>query len=594
MTEPPAARPAPVAAEPAEKPVYSKDYWDNVFEQVGHRPMVKLALAVLALLYASAIYAPLIANDRPYLLEAVDYKGYGRAQKTLYAGAVGLRGLVKQGEERFLAGLSEDAKIRTYAGALKAESDSLFRNLDTMRASLDPEQHERLNEFQGKARKAVDLARAGDLEGATPLADELKDEARSLRDDYKARDPEDLDGEGLVLVTQKSRPLFEATTAVEVFFFVLWAFVLAWPLWNALLNRTVLKRNREQIRRWRKRKLLIVLAASFLAAGVWKVAVGGEMTFESADFKARLTAGELQATNELWPPITMGFAETHMGERFRHPTWTEKSAIDEDGYYMTGARSIRIDPVTGQERPAQKVDVRASEPERNSWARHPLGTDSIGRDILVRMLYGGRISLAVGILSTILVVFFGVVMGSIAGYFGGWVDILISRIIEIFQSIPAFFLILTAVTMIPDDKIPPIFAIVFFIAVVRWTGIARLVRAEFFRLKEQEFVIAAQALGLRNNRIIFGHVLPNALGPVLVAAAFSVAAGILTESAISFLGLGIKLPIPSWGSLLSEARGASEYWWLNIFPGVMIFLTVFCYNVVGEGVRDALDPRRKV
>ena len=197
-------------------------------------------------------------------------------------------------------------------------------------------------------------------------------------------------------------------------------------------------------------------------------------------------------------------------------------------------------------------------------------------------------------MSTALLVVIGVVVGSIAGYFGGRTDIAISRIIEVVQSFPAFFLILTAVAMIPEDKLHPIFAITFFIAIVRWTGVARLVRGEFLRLKEQDFVMASRALGFSSGRVIFKHVLPNALGPVLVAAAFSVAAGILTESAISFLGLGIQLPIPSWGSILNEARGQVEYWWVQIFPGVLIFLTVFCYNVVGEGVRDALDPRRKV
>lgn len=578
----------------AQTSVYSKDYWDNVFEQVGRRPMVKFAIAVLALLYASAIYAPLIANDRPYVLEATDYKGYEKAQKTLYAGAASLRVLVKNGEEKFLERLSEDATIRTYSGAMESERGSLIRNLDSMRAALADEHHARLDALQTKADEVIQLATGRDRDTALAAAEELKDEAKAIRKDYVAVDPEKPDEGGMTLSGQKSYPLFEATTAGEMFFYVLWFLVLTWPLWNRLINSLLLKSDKEAVRTWRKRKLFAALGLSFVSSLLWSVLVGGEMTHESADYKHRLTSGELVASNVVWPPVTMGFAETHAAECFRHPTWYSLSEIDDEGFYVRGPRAVRVDEATGVENTAKPVEIRTSEPERNSSLRHPLGTDSLGRDLFVRILYGGRISLAVGILSTVLLVFFGVVMGSLAGYFGGWVDIVISRIIEIFQSIPAFFLILSAVSMIPDEVIKPIFAIVFFMALVRWTGIARLVRAEFFRLKEQEFVIAAQALGFKNRRIIFGHVLPNALGPVLVAAAFSVAAGILTESAISFLGLGIKLPIPSWGSLLNEARGVAEYWWLQIFPGVLIFVTVFCYNIVGEGVRDALDPRRKV
>jgi peptide/nickel transport system permease protein len=331
-----------------------------------------------------------------------------------------------------------------------------------------------------------------------------------------------------------------------------------------------------------------------LAAVVWMMTVGGHTTFESADYKLRIMGNETVVRDVVWPPLAMGFAETNGSESFRPPTWSAKAEIDEEGFYVKGARSVRVDEQSGVAQTAKPVEIRPAEPERNATFRHLVGTDSNGRDIMARILHGGRISLAVGILSTVLLVFLGVVIGATAGYFGGWVDILISRLIEIFQSIPAFFLILTAVTMIPDDAIHPIFAIVFFIAVVRWTGVARLVRAEFFKLKEQEFTVAARALGFSNTRVIFVHILPNAMGPVLVAAAFSVAAGILTESAISFLGLGVKEPIPSWGALLSEARGSTEYWWINIFPGLLIFMTVFCYNIVGEGVRDALDPRRKV
>jgi len=151
-----------------------------------------------------------------------------------------------------------------------------------------------------------------------------------------------------------------------------------------------------------------------------------------------------------------------------------------------------------------------------------------------------------------------------------------------------FFLILIVVSFVGAS----ILNIMLAIGIFRWTGVARLVRGEFIRLRGQDFVVASQALGVRSLRTIFRHVLPNALGPVLVAATFAVASGILTESALSFLGFGVKLPIPSWGSLLVESRNP-EYWWIQIYPGLLIFITVILYNLVGEGVRDALDPRLK-
>jgi len=167
------------------------------------------------------------------------------------------------------------------------------------------------------------------------------------------------------------------------------------------------------------------------------------------------------------------------------------------------------------------------------------------------------------------------------------------RLIEILQSIPALFLILFAMAFIDPDVVPPIIAIVVVIALIRWTGVARLVRGEFLRLREQEFVLAAQALGFSSRRTIFRHVLPNAMSPVLVSAAFSVAAGILTESVISYLGFGIQHPGASWGSLVNESKSA-EHWWVQVFPGILIFITVTCYNLVGDAIRDALDPKMKV
>ncbi|MEO0663579.1 MAG: ABC transporter permease, partial [Planctomycetota bacterium] len=209
------------------------------------------------------------------------------------------------------------------------------------------------------------------------------------------------------------------------------------------------------------------------------------------------------------------------------------------------------------------------------------------------MIWGARISLSVGILSAALLTLIGVVIGSIAGFFGGRVDDLIMRGIEILQTIPALFLILLALAFTPPGTIPPMFAVVIVIAVVRWTGVARLVRGEFMRLRDAEFVVAARALGFSSRRTIFRHVLPNAMSPVLVAAAFAVASGILTESAVSFLGLGIKEPQASWGGVVNESRNV-DLWWIQVFPGLAIFLTVTCYNLVGDAIRDAMDPKARV
>ena len=235
------------------------------------------------------------------------------------------------------------------------------------------------------------------------------------------------------------------------------------------------------------------------------------------------------------------------------------------------------------------MEVRAGEPPRNATHRHPLGTDSLGRDLTSRMIWGARVSLSVGLVSTILLVFIGVTLGSIAGYYGGWIDVIISRVIEIVQCFPVFFLILIWVAFTQQTGIVPIMVV---IGIFRWTGVARLVRGEFIRLRGQDFVLASQALGVGDRRTIFRHVLPNAMGPVLVAATFAVASGILTESALSFLGFGIQLPIPSWGSIVNESK-AAEHWWIQIVPGLLIFITVMLYNLLGEGVRDALDPRLK-
>lgn len=219
---------------------------------------------------------------------------------------------------------------------------------------------------------------------------------------------------------------------------------------------------------------------------------------------------------------------------------------------------------------------------------HILGVDQSTRDVAVRMLYGTRIALSIGVIAVSIYVSIGVIIGALAGFFGGWVDLLVVRFIEIFMSIPSLFVILTILAFV--DK-PSIFHIMLVIGLLQWTGVARLIRGEFLRLRNLDFVNAAISLGFPTHRIIFEHILPNALGPVLVNATFGVASAILTESTLSFLGLG-DTSIPSWGQTLNEGY-KNNAWHLILAPGFAIFFTVSILNQLGDGVRNALDPKAR-
>lgn len=249
--------------------------------------------------------------------------------------------------------------------------------------------------------------------------------------------------------------------------------------------------------------------------------------------------------------------------------------------------------VTPYERDAQNLRARFQPPSAEHW----MGTDDLGRDLFTRVLYAGRASLTVGVLAVLISLVVGVGIGLISGYFGGWADSSLSRITEVFLSVPRLFvLILLAVYLRALDApwaqpgtIGPIAVV---IGLFAWMGMARLVRASTMEMRGRDFVDAAYATGVRSGRILFVHILPNVASPIIVATSLGLAGAILTESGLSYLGIGVQLPTPTWGNMLSQSQTyLTTAPWIALFPGIMIFIVVLCINYLGDALRDALDPR---
>ncbi len=359
----------------------------------------------------------------------------------------------------------------------------------------------------------------------------ISDELQKLQQNYQEISRQ-FDPEAVTLQQKFYLPVFSSLTAIDVFFLTLAVTLLLLPL----TRRAFPSASRDG---WRTAALLVFLPALVLA-GFWSLRPS---VLETIDYKQQLQEGGIESTLALFPPVPYGINEDHLEDKYQNP-----------------------------------------------GSRYWMGTDGNGRDLLTRMIWGSRISLSVGFVAVAIYVLIGILVGTAAGYFRGWVDIGLSRLVEIVICFPSFFLILAVLAFLQ----PSMWNIMVVIGITGWTTEARLVRGEFLRLADQEFVLAAKGLGVSNSRIIFRHILPNGLAPVLVAASFGVASAILIESSLSFLGFGISIPVPSWGGILNEARENFRYWWITIFPGLAIFSTVTAYNLVGEGIRDAIDPRLKL
>ena len=237
------------------------------------------------------------------------------------------------------------------------------------------------------------------------------------------------------------------------------------------------------------------------------------------------------------------------------------------------------------------IDLMNIESAPNSL--HILGTDELGRDVFTRLLYGGRVSLGVALCATVIQLIIGVSLGCISGFYGKLVDNVIMRGVDIVMCFPFFVIAITIAALFGAS----VWNIILIIGCLQWTGVARIVRSKILSLKQNEFIEAARAMGLSNFEIITKHLLPNVLSPIIVNATLNVATGILMEAGISFLGLGVKQPQPSWGNMLSAAQSMRvlQYeWWLWIPAGLFVFLSVLCINFVGDGLRDALDPKMKI
>ncbi|MFV0446068.1 MAG: ABC transporter permease [Planctomycetaceae bacterium] len=511
--------------------------WAMIGREFRKRTTAVICYLIIVILAAVSIFAPFLANDRPIAYRGWNGNEYNEARKAAAA----------------LIGQLVQPPVDAQGQPLDIDSDSLRRSirdrLSEMQAAVIAEQGENIAALRQRFNTAAEATDKAALQ--TLQSDVLTLNARKME-----------------FHTRWRFPVFAQLNGVDIGFMVAALLFLSAPIWRWLLRKQF-GRMHPAINQttW----ALVLGLPTLLGLGWWLlVPAQNDLTAYKRGRLMNVDVAVLKRApvvydSVLWPVIPYGLDENDLDSKKSPPPWWHD-----------------------QERAQTTVDN--ADPPNGLPAKptHWLGTDNLGRDLACRMIWGGRVSLAVGVVAVGIYVAIGVVVGAIAGYFRGWVDMLISRLIEVMICFPSFFLILAIVAFVG----PSMWVIMVVIGLTSWTGVARLVRAEFLRLSGQEFVLAGRVLGYSPLRLIFKHVLPNAMAPVLVAATFGVAGAILTESALSFLGLGITIPKPSWGGILSDGRDAIfSAGWIIFLPGLAIFITITCYNLVGEAFRDAADPR---
>ncbi len=520
----------------------------------------RCALWSLLLLVASAIYAPFIANDEPYYWRGVDFRALRSAASTLapleleWRERIGDSGYEPGGREAFDALDRRLAAFERHLGA----GDELLREVQDARAALQAA-HESSQQFSHQVWERVRTTTAN-LEALAPRLNAALPTANA-----PVSAPEHLRWRAAT-----RWPLFE-----RVSWFDWWLALLAPVAAAVALGKLVAGR----------RVVAAVLLASAASVAL-AAAFDPPHALHTRDLKQALARNELPPGRAVFAPVPYGYAETRLSEALRPPTWL----TDREEQLQPSQAKSGVSDATA--RASLPVEVRPGEPEPDAWNRHLMGTDTLGRDVLTRVLWGGRVSLAVAFCSVALLLALGVAAGLAAGVSRGAFDALFLVVVQTLQSFPSLFLILVAAALLPARGVHPQLATALVIALVGWTSVARLVRGEVRALREREWVLAARASGLSSMRVLWAHIAPNAVAPAIVSGAFALGGAVLAESATSFLGFGVQPPVPSWGAVLRESS-AVEHLWILLFPGLAVFATVASANALGDALRRRLDLREE-